>query len=351
MNKRLIGALAVAGTLFAACTLPAAAQDAVPSSASLSSDVSFVSWLGGSAYIASQADDKGTAYYQVDAHSKKAVELIPADENANAVCAAGDGSVYAYTDDAGKIVVLNTNTKLRSELPVDTAVKSDLNLSGYGGELFYINDVGGKDDIVDAVTRGSAAPTLLVSDAKKFKTDLNVSGDYAVYLLAQSGTITSDKVTDETNATDVNVTVDEKGSEPQLYLINTNAKSNGGKQLTTTSDSKVSPAVSKQGSVAYVSVDTDGNTKLMYLPYNGKWSQVAKGYDVEQCEFDAIGNLIFSATDKDGNKQLYKIAGTADPVQIASMGDASEFSISPDASQIAVFGGDEGISITDNKSK
>lgn len=351
MNKRLISVLAVAGTLFAACTLPAAAQSPAQISASLSSDASFVSWLGNSAYIASQADEKGTVYYKVDAQSKKAVELIPAAENANAVCAAGDGSVFAYTNDAGKIVIIGAYANQRKELSVDNAVKSDLNLSAYGGELFYINDVGGSENVLDAVTRGNSAPVTLVSDAKKFKTDLNVNGDYAVYLLSLSGSVSQDKPTDETNATDVNVTVATKGTEPQLYLIDTTMKSKGGKKMTSTDDSKVSPTVSNLGAVAYVSVDADGNTKLMYMPRGGSWMQVANGYDVEQCEFDAAGSLIFSANDADGNKSLYRITGNAEPIKAESMGDASEFSISPDASHIALFGGSQGIGITQSSSK
>lgn len=349
MNKRLIGAVAVAGTLFAGSLLPAAAQENTQS-ASLSNDASFVSWFGNSSYIASQADEKGMVYYKVDETSKKAVQLITGDENANAACAAGDGSVYAYTNDSGKIVLINAYSNERKELAVDTASKSDLNLSQYGGELYYINDVGGKDDVIDVQTRGSVQAKTIVADSKKYKTDLVVNGNYAVYNLSQSGSVTEDKKTDENNATDVNVTVNAKGSEPQLYLVNLNDSSKGGQQITTTADSKVSPAVSKKGDVAYISVDENSNATLMYLPHGGSWKQIA-GLDAIQCEFDSKDNLIFSATDKDGVDSLYKINGSIEPVKQMPMAGATEFSVSPDAGKVALFGGSDGISIAEVSGK
>jgi hypothetical protein len=227
-------------------------------SANLLENVDHIQFANAAQLVASQETETGRVDYLVDAQSGNFEKLLDASD-ASELVINPNGTRAAYTNAAGEVFVLVFSTKFSIQVSKDTEIKPELVWSSDGSTLYFLQ--GDKGSIISKLDVKTGVITKVLEDKVDYKTNLGVSADGKLftYTVTKPGTV----VADANKAVDIDdVTIDMKGTEPQIYFYDSSVKDSKPVQLTTAADDKVFvQAAADAGNVSYVSVGADETAK------------------------------------------------------------------------------------------
>jgi hypothetical protein len=221
-------------------------------------NVDHIQFADSTKFIASLETETGRVDYLVDAQSGKFEKLLDASD-ASELVINPNGTRAAYTNAAGEVYVLVLSTKFSIKVSADTEIKPELVWSTDGSTLYYLQ--GDKGSIISKVDVKTGVITKILDDKVDYKSNLSVSadGNSFTYTVTKPGAVVAD-ATKPVDSDDV--TIDMKGTEPQIYFYDSSVKDSKPIQLTTAADDKVfSQAAADAGNVYYVSVSADETAK------------------------------------------------------------------------------------------
>ncbi|MFC4305447.1 copper amine oxidase N-terminal domain-containing protein [Cohnella boryungensis] len=277
----------------------------------LLANVESIQWVDAGRFIASQEKESGRADFLVDALTGKSQQLLIS-EDASELAVAPNGKKAAYTNAKGEVFVLDFTAPRPVQVSVDTSIKPELVWSADSSVLYFLQ--GEKGSVIAQLEPEIGKITKIVDDKVDYKANLQVSADGKVftYTVTKPGTVVADG-SKPVEADDVSI--DMKGTEPQIYqfTVNPEVKDNKAVQLTTSADDKVFIHASPEAaSVAYVSIDADEAAKSKLVSV-GKDNKVVPLYN-EKDVYQAVwtGGKWYLLTEGDGASQfVYEVDPTS----------------------------------------
>ncbi|MFC5471870.1 stalk domain-containing protein [Cohnella suwonensis] len=274
--------------------------------ADLVSDVDHVQWANASKLIASQETETGRIDYIVDAVTGQYSKLLDA-ADASDLIIAPNGDKAAYTNAAGEVFVIDLASKNATKVSADTSIKPELVWSADGSAIYFLQ--GDKGSVIAKLDLAAGKISKILEDKVDYKANLNVSTDGMTftYTVTKPGAVVADASKPVEND---DVTIDMKGTEPQLFqfVVDPAVKDAKAVQLTTTTDDKVFINAAADGSsVEYVSVSDEANAKSKLLQVgkdktvktlfeskdvyqatlsNGKWFLLTEGDSANQSVYE-----------------------------------------------------------------
>ncbi|RKP54980.1 hypothetical protein D7Z26_07005 [Cohnella endophytica] len=228
--------------------------------ANLLADVDHIQFADPSTIIASLENETGRVDYLINAQTGKYASLLDA-ADASELVVSPNGVRAAYTKSTGEVYVINLGSKTSSLISADTSIKPELVWSADGSALYFLQ--GDKGSVIAKLDVTSGTISKILDDKVDYKANLGVSADGKTftYTVTKPGAVVAD-ANKPVDADDV--TIDMKGTEPQIFLFvnDPSIKDNKPTQLTTAADDKVFIQAAADGSsVTYVSVSADDNVK------------------------------------------------------------------------------------------
>ncbi|MBO9600272.1 MAG: hypothetical protein J7559_20945 [Cohnella sp.] len=287
----------------------------VNAESNLLADVDRVQWANASRLIASKDTENGREDYLINVHTgfykKYNLEADASDLVVNP-----QGTAAAYTNAAGEIYLISLETRFSYKLSSDTSIKPELVWAADGKSLYYLQ--GDKGSVICQISIPSGVITKVLDDKVDYKANLGVSADGKTftYTVTKPGAVVADANKPVEND---DVTIDMKGTEPQLFSYTLKAAKPV--QLTTTTDNKVFFVPAADGSrVAYVSVSADESAKstVVSVSQDKKVTTLFDKADVYEAESFGNGLIVFAAGE--GDKQtIYEIDGSGNSKALYSV--------------------------------
>lgn len=307
----------------------------------LSGSCEITGWTGKSQVLIAKETDDGLEYYIVDTTTRKSQKILGSELNVTMAAVSPDGQKIAYVTSTEEIDVYNIASKTTTQVlsaSADDSSKYELQWSQSGDSLFFFE--GSNSEIIAKITLANntptKAPTQVLTDGVKYKTDLRVSADGNVVMYS----VTNAAVSSGSDQTDIDTT----GTQPQIFVFDTTVGKDAKPQkLTTTTDNKVySGFVTSSGSITgyeYLS-STDDDNSVPVIKYIGKDLSITNIVPTNLTILQTVsysGKLMLLAVDANGKKGLYTLdINTYSVKKVCDVTDSvSKIFISSDGSSIA----------------
>jgi hypothetical protein len=272
--------------------------------ANLLANVDHIQWVDSTSLIASQENETGRVDFLVNAQTGKYQQLLDA-ADASELVVAPNGTKAAYTNADGEVFVIDLSTKVSTKVSSDINIKPELVWSSDGSSLFFLQ--GDKGTVINKLDLATGTISKVLDDKVDYKTNLDVSTDGKIftYTITKPGAVVADASKPVEND---DVTIDMKGTEPQVYLFDSSVTDGKPVQLTTSADDKVFIHAAADGSnVSYVSVSDTGVRSTLNTVYKDKNSKIVfSEKDVYQAVLS--GGKWYLLTAGDANNQfIYEV--------------------------------------------
>lgn len=284
-----------------------------------------VQWLDANRLIASQDTEDGRVDYLVNAKTGSFAKLSLA-AGASDLVVAPNGYLAAYTSETGEVNVIDLNIGINYKVSTDTNIKPELAWAADSGSIYFLQ--GDKGSVIAKLNLKTREISVILEDKVDYKSNLGVSADGKTftYTVTKPGTVVADasKPVDEDD-----VSIDTKGTEPQLYAytVDPSNKDNKPVQLTTSTDNKVFFSTAADGSsVSFVSVGSDDAalSKLLSVAKDKTTKTLFDKADI----FDAAqsgSNLVLLTAGQGDNEAIYEVDASGNSKLLYSVsGEVSE---------------------------
>lgn len=262
-------------------------------------------------------------------------EVFATDDRTAEYAVSADRKWGAFTDENGRLGIINLFSGVIHPLGTDNSVKTDLVWSADGKTLYFIQ--GDKQEKIAKADAATGAVSSIVSDKVENKSMLRVSDDgkSALYIVNITGTATTDK-----EGTEESLTVDYSKAGEQLYLIDLTAKDAKAAALTSGSDNKLYPEFWGDGAV-YLSADPEGAAPNKVKTVKKDGTAADLNLSVEPFWLGkADGKLLVAGTTADGTSVVFSIAEGGQPAELyRTSGQISEISVSADGGLAVISDG------------
>lgn len=298
-------------TLMALSSFNFAAVSQTKGNMQLSGTVNQPNWFGNEQLLVKSETETGFDYYQLGLHGESKL-LLQASANATEVAEHPLGMQLAYVNDNGELYLQDLQTQTVKKISIDNEPKMELQFSKDGNKLYFL--MGEKIDQLAMIDLASGKQTILLADKVAYKSDLQVSedGTKALYAVTKAGTV---------NDKDESYTVDAKGTEPQLNVVDLTAASPKPLQVTSSLDNKVFPRFTQNNQIVYVSAyaDKDG-MPLMQLSADGRSQKTLVNHlEVSQVLVLTDGTLLVVGENASFKKALFRVADNGSTQKIATL--------------------------------
>lgn len=255
-------------------------------------------------------------------------EVFSSSEGVAGVVVSPDHAWGAYTDNDGRMQLMDLSSGQVRTLGSDTTVKTDLTWSADGSKIYFIQ--GDKQEKISYISVDTGKVTEVLADKVENKSDLQVSADEKklVYLVNFTGVAKTDA-----DGTEDSLTIDYSGADSQVFTLDLGTKGAKPAQLTKSKDNKLNPSFLSDGSVVYVSADPEGNNGgvLKSISADGKTtSDLVKDIDVSLSVLTEKGKLLVVGTASDDSSRVYEVNGSATTQLYSTPGTISEVVTSGD---------------------
>ena len=296
--------MSVSAASAAAATETTTLTGAAPASAEskLLAGVDRIQWANASRLIASKDTENGREDYLINVHTGD-YRKYNLGSDASDLVVNPQGTAAVFTNAAGEITLLSLETRFSYKLSKDTSIKPELVWAADGKSLYFLQ--GDKGSAICQISIPDGVITKVLDDKVDYKANLGVSADGKTftYTVTKPGAVVAD-ASKPVESDDV--TIDMKGTEPQLFSYTLKAAKPV--QLTTTTDNKVFFVPAADGSrVAYVSVSADESAKstVVSVSQDKKATTLFDKADVYEAEAFGSGLIVFAG---EGDKQaIYEV--------------------------------------------
>lgn len=270
---------------------------------SLLEKVDRIQWANASRLIASKDTENGREDYLINVNTGGFVKVkLVAD--ASDLVVNPQGTAAAYTNAAGEIYLVSLVARLGYKLSTDTSIKPELVWAADGKSLYFLQ--GDKGSVISQISIPDGVITKVLDDKVDYKANLGVSADGKTftYTVTKPGSVVADANKPVEND---DVTIDMKGTEPQLFSYTLKAAKPV--QLTTTTDDKVFFVPAADGSrVAYVSVSADEAAKSTVVTVSQDKTVTTLFDKADVFEAEQSGNNLIVFAAGEGDKQaIYEV--------------------------------------------
>lgn len=309
----MVGVMALSATSFAA-------------SNPLSGTVTSPKWSGSESLIAQVQTSEGTEYQKLSLNGTHEV-LVKASANATELTTSQDGTKAAYVNDNGDLFLVDLVSKKETKLSVDNEPKMELQFNTAGTKLYFL--MGDKIDKLAVIQLSDGKQSVLVSDGVAYKSDLDIAKDEskAVYVVTGAGKV------DETSEA---LTIDTKGTEPQIYSVKLTGSDKPVK-LTTSLDNKISTKLNMAGETLFISaMDTTDALPLKKISIDGLTTLYYVNHlAVESVNVLSDGTVLLKAFS--GNKEsLFTADGMGRTKKLADLPEGTTGVVASDLAHVAI---------------
>ncbi|MCD9025905.1 stalk domain-containing protein [Cohnella silvisoli] len=298
--------------------------------ANLLADIDHIQWIDSTSFIGSVENETGRFDYLVNAQTGKYKELLNA-ADASELVVSPNAMKAAYSNAIGEVFIIDLSTGASTKASADSSIKPELVWSPDGTALYFLQ--GDKGSVIAKLELASGTISKILEDKVDYKANLEVSADGKTftYTVTKPGAVVADSSKPVEND---DVTIDTKGTEPQIYMYTVDPSNNKAVQLTTSSDDKVFIHASADASaVSYVSVSDEEGVKstLITVSKNKAVNSLFIEKDVYQATLS--GGKWYLLTEGNGTNQfIYEV----DP----ATGAAKQlYTVSENVSEIVVKAG------------
>lgn len=315
-------------TLLTLSSLNFAATSQIDKGVSLGNVVNQPNWLSNEELLVKSETENGFEYYRLGLNGEEKL-ILSSSANATEVAESSDGTQLAYVNDNGELFILNINSQGLKKLSVDNEPKMELQFSADGSKLYFL--MGEKIDQIVMMDLSTGKQTILLADKVSYKSDLQISSDgsTAMYVVTKAGTV---------NDKDESYTVDVKGTEPQLSILDLATAGAKPMQVTTSLDNKVYPRFTANKEIVYISGDElHENMSLMHLNADGKGSRYFVNHlDVSQAIVLEDGTLVVVGESSNYKKSVFKVAANGSTERVVTLPEGTAEVQMTDLEHIAV---------------
>jgi hypothetical protein len=303
--------------------------------ANLLANVDHIQWVDSTSLIASQENETGRVDFLVNAQTGKYQQLLDA-ADASELVVAPNGTKAAYTNADGEVFVIDLSTKVSTKVSADINIKPELVWSADGSSLFFLQ--GDKGTVINKLDLATGTISKVLDDKVDYKANLDVSADGKIftYTVTKPGAVVADATKPVEND---DVSIDMKGTEPQVFMFDSSVTDGKPVQLTTSADDKVFIHAAADGSnVAYASVSDTGVRSTLNLVYKDKNSKIVfSDKDVYQAVLSGGNWYLLTAGDAN-NQFIYKVdPATGVAKQLKTVSEAVSDIVVKEGAPIAVI--------------
>ncbi|MWV46769.1 hypothetical protein GRF59_24475 [Paenibacillus sp. HJL G12] len=260
--------------------------------------------------------------------------LLSSDNNVSNMTISPSGDSAAYTDETGQLFLLNLNGGQPYKLGADTSVKTDLAWTADSKNIYFIQ--GDKQEKISYISVDTGKITEVLADKVENKSEVHVSADGSkiAYIVNITGVAQNDK-----DSTEDSLKIDYSGAGEQIFTLDVGVKDAKPAALTATSDNKLYPAFLSNGSVAYLSADSDNiNAKgvVKAISASGKIQDLIGDVDVTLSAASVNGNVVAAGEAADGTNKVYSIVAGVKTELYSTKSDITDLAISADGTRVAV---------------
>ncbi|BFH61056.1 stalk domain-containing protein [Paenibacillus azoreducens] len=265
-------------------------------------------------------------------HADYSSSLLSSDNNVPNMVISPSGDTAAYTDETGQLYLIGLFGGQPYKLGSDTSVKMDLVWSADGKKIYFVQ--GDKQEKISYISIDTGKITELVADKVENKSEVRISADEKkiAYIVNVTGVAQSDK-----DSTEESLKIDYSGAGEQIYTLDLGVKDAKPAALTTSGDNKLYPAFLSDGSVAYLSADSNDNAKgaIKAVGADGKIRDVIADVDVT-LSAAVNGNVVATGIAADGSNKVYSVVAGAKTELYSTKSDITDLAISADGSYVAI---------------
>lgn len=259
--------------------------------------------------------------------------LLSSTDNLLSMTISPSGDTAAYTDETGQLYLVALHGGSPLKLGSDTSVKTDLTWSADGKKIFFVQ--GDKQEKISYITLDGKI-TEVVADKVENKSEVHVSpdGNKISYIVNITGVASTDK-----EGTEDSLKIDYSSAGEQIYTLDLGVKDAKPAAVTTSADNKLYPAFLSNGSVAYLSADSDNpNAKgsIKAISADGKNQDLINDVDVTISATSANGNLVAAGEAADGSNKVYSIVDGVKTEIYSTKADITDLAISADGKRVVV---------------
>lgn len=302
-------------------------------------------WTADGNLIANKSDAESTQIYKFGTVEGN-YQLFSTDDSATDIAVSPDQRWGAFSNEAGQLNLIDLSSGAIKQLGTDTAVKTDLVWSADGKKIYFIQ--GDKQETISSISVETGAVSTVLADKVENKSELRVSADEksVAYIVNITGVAKNDA-----DSTEDSLTIDYSKAGEQLFSLQLGVKDAKPVALTTSADNKLYPQIQADGSVVYLSADSEGNAAntLKSVKADGTSSNIP--LDVEPSWVSAVNNgLVVSGETNDGTTVVYSINTSGAKTELfRSKEDVSEVAVSQDGSRLAIISDGKLVVIKDGK--
>lgn len=231
-------------------------------------------WLNANTVLVSKQGTAMFEHYLIDTATRKPTKLNISVDTENLI-PSPDSKHVAYTDENSNVYVYTFETNTEKKITDDTNEKLDLQWASDLSGIFYID--GPRQNVIAKVTLEGLI-SKIVDDKVDYKSDLVIHSNNTqfLYSVTKTGKTTADTtgVIENEELPDFDVNIDLKGTEPQLYTFDSTVENATPKLLTSTTDNKTYSTLLANGTVAYLSTETETEEPVTNLKLIDKDSKL-----------------------------------------------------------------------------
>ncbi|WEK53225.1 MAG: stalk domain-containing protein [Candidatus Cohnella colombiensis] len=312
------------------------ASGAIWIDANLLGNVSHVQWADANRIIASQETEDGRIDYLVNVQTGQYFKLLNVAEGSDLVVSPS-GTLAAFTDVSGQVFLIDLNTRLSWKVSKDDSIKPELVWAADSKSIYFLQ--GDKGTVIAKLDLATAEIKTILSDKVDYKSNLKVSTDGKVftYAITKPGAVVADSNAPVDND---DVTIDMKGTEPQLfvYTVDPSIKDNKAVQLTTGTDDKVFIEASADGNnVYYVSVsETADNATLVAVNKDKTTKTLFADADIYEATFSHGKWTLLTAGANNGQSIIQVDATTGAKTQLYTVDESVSEIIVKDGAPVII---------------
>ncbi|MDR0266959.1 stalk domain-containing protein [Paenibacillus sp.] len=286
----------------------------------------------GGQVIAVKDDEETTKLFRLNTDYSSF--LLSSDNNVSNMVISPSGDSAAYTDETGQLYLIGVRIGQPYKLGSDTSIKTDLVWSADGKKIYFVQ--GDKQEKISYISVGTGKITEIVADKVENKSEVRVSADgkKIAYIVNITGIADSDK-----NSSEESLKIDYSKAGEQIYTFDLGVKDAKPAVVTTSNDNKLYPAFLSDGSVAYLSADSNNeNAKgaIKAIGADGKTQDLIGDVDVT-LSASSNGNVVAAGITADGNNKVYSIVAGVKTEIYSTKTDITDLAISADGTKVAII--------------
>ncbi len=261
--------------------------------------------------------------------------LLSSDNSVLNMSISPNGESAAYTDESGQLYLTSLSGGQPFKLGADTTVKTDLAWSADGKKIYFVQ--GDKQEKISYITIDTGKITEVLADKVENKSEVHVSADEKkiAYIVNITGVAESDK-----DSTEDSLKIDYSGAGEQIYTLDLNVKDAKPAALTTSNDNKLYPAFLSNGSIAFLSADSENSSAkgvIKSISADGKIQDLIGDVDMALSAASANGNIAAAGTAADGSTKVYSVVAGIKTELYSTKSDVTDLAISSDGTRVAII--------------